>query len=300
MKSNEEFKNDIYERFEEYKTEKAKKRRNIIKYGSITMSALIVAVAVASPTFFGITESTGAAYNAVDGIDAPTAEMNVYSQKSGGVGYAETDSEIKTYSENETPNGSEENMTAGGENTRIGTDALSTAAATQTATSAAITEEEASTAAATIVESTELATTACATESTVKTTASGDEFNTSPKIKFEDIKSIEKYFIGTEVFANEESAVNAENSAASADVDIAKYKFCNHSSNVERSCVALNFYGSLNVIDSTDDGKTVVVTGYIINTDVEPIKKTMNIFMFDSDRDIVFNIKIQKIEKEDG
>lgn len=290
MKSNEEFKNDIYERFEKYKTEKAKKRRNIIKYGSITMSALIVAVAVASPTFFGITESTGAAYNAVDVIDAPTAEMNAYSQKSGGV-YNSSD-----YSLDETPNGSEENMTAGGEGTRTGTEAAST----QTATSAAITEEEASTAAATIIEATELATTACATESTVKTTASGNEFNTSPKIKFEDIKSIEKYFIGTEVFANEESAVNAENSAASADVDIAKYKFCNHSSNVERSCVALNFYGSLNVIDSTDDGKTVVVTGYIINTDVEPIKKTMNIFMFDSDRDIVFNIKIQKIEKEDG
>lgn len=300
MKSNEEFRSDVYERFEKYKIEKAKKRRNIVRYGSITMSALIVAVAVASPTFFGMMGySQSAPY---DGISLSEAEneINVYSQKSG-VDTMGSFENTSVYSIDQTPNSSEEDVTACGEDTRKGTEALSTAAATQAAsTPAAITAEEASTAAATVGEATVLDTTACATANVTETTASGNEFNTTPKISFSDIKSIEKYFIGTEVFANEESAANAENSAKSAGVDIKKYKFCNHSSDGERSCVALNFYGSLNVVNCSDDEKNVVVTGYIINTDVEPMSKSMNIFIFDGDRDIVFNIKTRSNEKEDG
>ena len=48
MKSNEEFKSEVYERFEQYKAKKAQQRRNFIKYGSITLSAFVVAIAVAS------------------------------------------------------------------------------------------------------------------------------------------------------------------------------------------------------------------------------------------------------------
>ncbi len=298
MKSNEEFKSEVYGRFEKYKVEKAKKRRNIIRYGSITMSALIVSVAVASPTFFGVEGKQSAYYE----DQSPTAlekEVNVYSQKSGGV-YNDSDKNTDVFSIDETLNGRAESVTVSEEDTRMDTAASSTAAPTPAAsTPAVIPAEEASTAAATVGEATVLDTTACATANVTEATESAS-FNTTSKIRIENIESIEKYLIGTEVFANEESASNAENNAKSAGVDIKKYKFCDHSSDGERSCVALNVYGLLNVIDCSDDGETVVVTGYIINTDVEPISKSMNIFIFDGDREIVFNIKIQQTEKEDG
>ena len=299
MKSNEEFKSEVYGRFEKYKVEKAKKRRNIIRYGSITMSALIVAVAVASPTFFGV-EGKQSAYYEDQSPTAPEKEVNVYSQKSGGV-YNDSDKNTDVFSIDETLNGQAESVTVSEEDTRVDTAASSTAAPTPAAsTPAVIPAEEASTAAATVGEATVLDTTACATanvtESTAGPSATATEsasFNTTPKIRIENVESIEKYLIGTEVFANEESASSAENNAKSAGVDIKRYKFCDHSSDGERSCVALNDYGLLNVIDCSDDGETVVVTGYIINTDVEPISKSMNIFIFDGDREIVFNIKIQ-------
>lgn len=298
MKSNEEFKSEVYGRFEKYKVEKAKKRRNIIRYGSITMSALIVAVAVASPTFFGV-EGKQSAYYEDQSPTAPEKEVNVYSQKSGGV-YNDSDKNTDVFSIDETLNGQAESATVSEEDTRMDTAASSTAAPTPAAsTPAVITAEEASTAAATVGEATVLDTTACATANVTESTERAS-FNTTPKIRIENVESIEKYLIGTEVFANEESASSAENSAKSAGVDIKRYKFCDHSSDGERSCVALNVYGLLNVIDCSDDGETVVVTGYIINTDVEPISKSMNIFIFDGDREIVFNIKIQQTEKEDG
>lgn len=286
MKNNEEFKSEVYERFEKYKAKKAETRKNILKYGSITLSALIVAVAVASPTFFGISGKNSAYYDGKSPT-APEKEVNVYSQKSGGV-YGGSDQNTDVFSIDETPDAQVENVTSGEEDTRKGA-ASSTAAPTQAASTPFVT-----------ASATQLSTTACATANVTEATAGQSVtptesagYNTAPKIRFENIESIEKYFIGTEVFANEESASSAENSAKSAGVDIQKYKFCDHSSDGERSCVALNFYGLLNVVDFSDDGKTVVVTGNIINTDEEPLAKSMNIFIFDGDREIVFKIQIQ-------
>ena len=283
MKSNEEFKSEVYGRFEQYKVEKAKKRRNIIRYGSITMSALIVAVAVASPTFFGVEGKQSAYYDGQSQTEAGN-EVNVYSQKSGGV-YNSSD-----YSLDETPNGSEENMTAGGEGTRIGTDALSTAAVSTTFDAA---------------NATELVTTACATATVTESTAGPSvtatesaSYNTTSKIKIENIEDIEKRFIGMEVFANEESASSAESNAISAGVDVQKYY--DLSGRGIKTCVALNFYGSLTVTEIYNDGKTLVITAHLADEVSESITKSMNIFIFDGDRNIVFNIKTEQNEKEDG
>ncbi|MBR7082664.1 MAG: hypothetical protein IKI51_01475 [Clostridia bacterium] len=288
MKSNEEFKSEVYGRFEQYKVEKAKKRRNIIRYGSITMSALIVAVAVASPTFFGVEGKQSAYYDGQSQTEAGN-EVNVYSQKSGGV-YNSSDENTGVYSLDETPNGSEENMTAGGEGTRIGTDALSTAAVSTTFDAA---------------NATELVTTACATATVTESTAGPSvtatesaSYNTTSKIKIENIEDIEKRFIGMEVFANEESASSAESNAISAGVNVQKYY--DLSGRGIKTCVALNFYGSLTVTEIYNDGKTLVITAHLADEVSESITKSMNIFIFDGDRDIVFNIKTEQNEKEDG
>lgn len=297
MKSNEEFKSEVYGRFEQYKVEKAKKRRNIIRYGSITMSALIVAVAVASPTFFGFEGKQSAYYDGQSQTETGK-EVNVYSQKSGGV-YNSSDENTGVYSLDETPNGSEENMTAGGEDTRIGTDALSTAAVSTTFDAANATEL------ATTACATELVTTACATANVTESTAGPSvtatesaSYNTTPKIKIENIEDIEKRFIGMEVFANEESASSAESNAISAGVNVQKYY--DLSGRGIKTCVALNFYGSLTVTEIYNDGKTLVITAHLADEVSESITKSMNIFIFDGDRDIVFNIKTEQNEKEDG
>ena len=67
MKNNEEFRKDVYDRFDEYKEKKAATQRKIIKFGSMGAAAFVIALAVIFPiTRISIDKS---AAHAKDGSD---------------------------------------------------------------------------------------------------------------------------------------------------------------------------------------------------------------------------------------
>lgn len=291
MMNNEEFKNEVYERFEKYKAHKAEQRKKLLKYGSITLSALIVAVAVASPVIKNALTVSKEAYYA-DGIDDPTKIMDVDINKEGNksaggehVGYNGVESE------NETPTDATIEATYA---STMATQAATTAAATYATTKATVETQDTTVAATEATYATTFAETmgpAIATEQT----GSREQYNTSPKVTMKDTQSIEEYFIGMEIIANE---YREREMKAYSDCGYEVRVYSDLSGSGEKSCVALSFYGSLAVTAIDNDGKTLTYTAYIVDTDAE-MKKSLNIFIFDGDREIVFDIKPVQTEKED-
>ena len=188
MKSKDEFREDVYRRFDEYKKNKEKKRRAALKYGGIAFSALSVIALLVWPGI-GIVENVWKADYAVgtsvDANEGRTAQYTgegfseIVSSFDGDATTEESKSgETSAYSTAATSVASIEKTTEAYTEATTATDATATVATTEaTIVTIATTEATAVTIATTeayteaTVEATTAATTAAYTEATVETVA---------------------------------------------------------------------------------------------------------------------------------
>jgi len=304
MKSNEEFKNDVYERFEQYKVQKAQKRRNMLKYGSITLSALVVAVAVASPAFRAIFSGAQSAPTMEDresslyNVDAEGHKSlnNVGTSGIGGnttYGHEETTStyEILDFSTDACTVSPTKEATEGGDTTSP--PEITTAAATVSSTAAAT------------VSSTVAATTTHASTGTVTVNPRfplelvdiDDEYVSSPDVAVRGAENIGNDFIGVKTFSNRNDLFIAINSEYENEGDV--YYSSTGTLDYEigdmRACCALVGNGKFHIKGTYDDGETLR-----IDVVFERYRyRIMDIYVVGGDRTIVFNI-LGYQESEEG
>lgn len=281
MKSNEEFKNDVYERFEQYKVQKAQKRRNMLKYGSITLSALVVAVAVASPAFRAIFSGAQSAPTMED------RESSLYN----------VDAEGHKSLDNVGTSGIGGNTTYGHEETTstyeildFSTDAC-TVSPTKEATEGGDTTSppEITTAAAT-VSSTVAATTTHASTGGIVPTEQNEKYDPSPDVSVVGAENIDGYLVGIKFFAETGEAVAAEDAELSAGSGVKRYKYQtdDYDESTPRVCFGVTVYGALIIDTVEDDGETLTYHFRLFEYAPDPLRY-INIFTVAGDRRIVLD-----------
>ena len=269
MMNDEEFKKEVYDRFEKYKAKKAEQRKNILKYGSLMLSALIVAVAVASPIIRN---------SFTVGKSAPTME----------------DRESSFYNVDINKG---ENKSAGGEHININevdenNDKPTTAAEEGTQNATASPTQAVTTAAAT-VSPTQAATTAAATTraatETGTPTETNEKYDPSPDITVIASDDVRGYLFGVKTFSDTGEAVAAEEAESARGSGVKRYKFetDDYESDTPRKCFAVINNGALIINSIDDDGKTLTLSVSLHEYAPDPLRY-INIFTVAGDRKIVF------------
>lgn len=282
MKSNEEFKNDVYERFEQYKVQKAQKRRNMLKYGSITLSALVVAVAVASPVFHGMFSKAESAPTMED------RESSLYN----------VDAEGHKSLDNVGTSGIGGNTTYGHEETTSTYEILdfSTDACTVSPTNESTRENDATgdppvvTTAAATVSSTVAATTTPASTGGTVPTEQNEKYDPSPDVSVVGAENIDGYLVGIKFFAETGEAVAAEDAELSAGSGVKRYKYQtdDYDESTPRVCFGVTVYGALIIDTVEDDGETLTYELKLIDY-ASDAHRYINIFTVAGDRRIVLD-----------
>ena len=282
MMNDEEFKKEVYDRFEKYKAKKAEQRKNILKYGSLTLSALIVAVAVASTI---IRNSFTA------GKSAPTMEDRESSFYNVDINKGENKSAGGEHVNiNEVDENNDKPTTAAEEGTQNATasptQAVTTAAATVSPTQAVTTA--AATVSPTQAATTAAATTRAATE-TGTPTETNEKFDPSPDITVIASDDVRGYLFGVKTFSDTGEAVAAEEAESARGSGVKRYKFetDDYESDTPRKCFAVINNGALIIDSIDDDGKTLTFSVSLHEFAPDPLRY-INIFTVAGDRKIVF------------
>ena len=296
MKSNEEFKSEVYERFEQYKAKKAQQRRNFIKYGSITLSAFVVAIAVAAPVFRStLSKSQSASYNDDINNSINAAEIeeghksldNIGGNTTYGSGetmstYERFDFSINPTSVTPTNESTRENDATG--DPPVVTTAAATVSSTQAATTTVST-----------------GTVTVNPRFPVELVDIDDEYISSPNITVRGADNIGDGFLGIKTFSNKNELFTAINSEYEneGDVSVGVYYSSTRTLDYEigeiRACCALVGTGKFHIKGTYDDGETLR-----IDVVFEKYRyRIMDIYVVGGDRAIVFNI-LGYQESEEG
>lgn len=275
MMDKDKFRDNVYGRFEEYKVKKEKRRKNILKYGTISFSALFIAVAIASPI---VTRSIADTKNASLTEESASA-MNVNkSDNSGGEGYG---------SETKIDDRSVHTQTEVVESTQMST--MSETVATMTTTTAWFTEQtttaamtQASSSTSTIYETDGPAVSSTGSTA-VSQTVAYEKYSDAPYFSINGKDNIVGFCVFSDSYDEEKYC--EEELSGGAGVKYYSYS----SGNGTKSHIAIITNGALVIEKISDDGGVLKYTMRL--TDTKPMPpRTVSVFAIETDLPILFEI----------
>ncbi|MBO4353900.1 MAG: hypothetical protein J5860_03045 [Clostridia bacterium] len=262
MKSKDEFREDVYRRFDEYKKNKEKKRRAALKYGGIAFSALSVIALLIWPGI-GIVENVWNRDYAVDKVQTGGTVINsAMDVDHTGESFSEA---VSSFDGDATTEG----FKTGETSIAYSTAATSVASIEKTteATTAAFTEATAATVAATeetvvTAGSTTAATTAAYTEATMEATTAAYTEATMEATTAASTEATEATLAtGEEVTIVYESKYGVTVNGA----DIIEAGYFPHDSNELMNMISANADKGGGVIIIPDHAENVVVYAFFVN-----------------------------------